>query len=352
MKKRTRNILAAFAVFAGTGTVVAQQESGTKETPRIVGPGITFAPGDPERAPVASPPENQIPTPPARPEPAETTDAPKSAAPTPAEPAETDFGKDFLLSLPQKNCSRTDLSTPPLEEIENILCIHTKPAETALDDLIDHFHKTGETSGQDFQAFKNAYIAFLDGYGEDISPSKRLELARGVAGNLFVLVGNNETWPAAMWKTPTQSWMNTLYEVQYPPRPQPQPQSRRPVHRDNSREITGEVYNGLQAYARSGNYIRLQRSLYENGLYYREDNQQVEAFMDIIKSGRYDYNFRAQVNLSVCAAYAMVNLSYNLRLNNEFSRLAGTTVSLMDAATDGQAGRTNCRSVFFRYRLN
>jgi len=122
---------------------------------------------------------------------------------------------------------------------------------------------------------------------------------------------------------------------------------------DNSRAVTEHTYRSLQAYARSPQYDAFQETIINRGLYYLESRLQTAVFMNAIKSGDFDDNFAAKVNLTTCAGYAMQGLAIaiNVPPQNPFFSMTFNTIDGMDNATQGAARNVDCRNVFYTYNL-
>ena len=124
---------------------------------------------------------------------------------------------------------------------------------------------------------------------------------------------------------------------------------------DYSVGITYNAYYSLQNYAQSDTYQTFQRSLVKNGYKYNETRQQARVFMDGIASGRFDGNFRAMVNLSVCASFALINLAKEFNLPQPhplFKKAFQAHDRMSDAIGNGYKMRqVDCREVFYTYGL-
>lgn len=336
---KLRNVFLAFTMLTATPAATSEAELGTKDNPRIVGEGVTIVPGV---KPVRNNQHADVVLPETGPTITFRADVTDTAKPTKS------FGKAFMASLPNVNCQDINASRTELERIENTLCAHTKPDQMTLYKLIDQLNDDGLTSSSDFSNFKNAYTRFLNDYGKNISASDRIERARAVVGSLYALTSSPRSSTGVHWKERIDRWMDNLNDIQYPQvSTYEEPQA---VFIDNSRTVVDAVYFDLQSMARSQGYVDLQRSIYRAGLYDRLDNLRVESFLDIIKSGHYDNDFQAKLNLSVCAGYAMLDLTSNLRLDGGFAQRSFNTVDTMLDITQGKAPQTNCESVLKIFR--
>lgn len=341
---KLRSAVLAFAIAGFTPTTPAAV-MGTPENPRIVGEGITFVPGN--KVTIASKnstdtvitlPDRNIPLPVARPV-------------RKGEQTKT-FGENFMASLPQVSCARAANPANTLEEIEKFLCDSTDPKKMTTFRLIDELNAQGLTSSNNFTQFKNAYTRFLNGFNTTSGISDRITRTRDVIGNLYALINTPNTKVSVQWQNRVNWWIKGLNDFQSSQSDifvAEQPQAQH-AYVDNSRQVANNVYANLQNLAYSREYNNLQTILRRNGNYYREDNQQAEVFMKLIKSGYYDNDFKARLNLSVCASYALLNLSHNLGLTGDIGRTAVDSVRRLNYATQGQAAQTDCQRVYYTYR--
>jgi|GEM_PF-3891565 len=261
-----------------------------------------------------------------------------------AKPVRISFGRAFMASMPQVNCPPIGFADI-LEEVETYLCNSKDPSKVTMHQLMDQFHANGVTSSVDFAQLKKTYTRFLNNYDPSASVENRLEEAYVTLSNFYHIVNKpeNEGKISIHWKDRINGWMHRLNRFQ-----------ESYYTKDRSHVITDNVYDSLQRLSHSREYNRLQQVLSDNGAYYREDNQQAEAFMKLIKSGRYDNHFAARVNLSVCAGYALLSLSANLDLprSSPIVQTSLQAIHSMNEATQGKAPQADCAAAYRALRLD
>ncbi|PCI01099.1 MAG: hypothetical protein COB76_02050 [Alphaproteobacteria bacterium] len=122
---------------------------------------------------------------------------------------------------------------------------------------------------------------------------------------------------------------------------------------DTSRQTTDNAYRTLQSFVKSRYYRNFQKNIIRAGHKSLESRQQVVVFADAIQSGHFDRDFKARVNLTACAGFAMLRLSKDMRLqrHHPFLQQSFKAVDSMSKATKGKSWEVNCRAVFFNYNL-
>lgn len=122
----------------------------------------------------------------------------------------------------------------------------------------------------------------------------------------------------------------------------------------DSINIVERAYTSLQEYIKGDEFKAIAQDLIDTG--YKGEHRKLMAFTNLIKDGNFNNDFKAKVNLTVCAGFSMFNLSKIAEPRPStpvwnFFQKSLETLDLMAQATEGKSWKqSNCQYVYGTYK--